>query len=245
MNLSLLDRYREINNTNDRILLQSLSQQENEIIQAKGHNYLIDLNSWLVLLNGRPEIGLYEAAFKEYHFALIFISQGFYRQGYNSLRFFIEHTLAALFFSSRELEFRLWKLGQQDIYWSNILDQEQGFFSLKYFNAFAPFLIDERLVYRNLAKDLYRGCSEFIHGNYSTYRILPESLKYNETIFKEWHDKAEQARQLIIFSLSVRFLGELSNDEKVSLESSVMEQIGHLKSVEQLFQMREEATMNG
>ena len=140
---------------------------------------------------------------------------------------------------------RLWKLGKQDIYWNNIIDEEQGFFSKKYFTAFAPFLIEEILFFREMARKLYRECSEFIHGNYSTYKVLPESLRYEEAVFRDWHEKAETARLLVVFSLCVRYLGELSNDDKRILEICIMDHIGHVKSIEQLFQVYKEGIVNG
>lgn len=242
--MSMARTYYEINDRNNKILIESFKSQDNEKLQANGHDFLVDLDNWIKVLSNRPEQNLYEVAFKEYQYALIFVSQGFYRQAYSSLRFFVEHTHAALFFSSREMELRLWKLGQQDILWSTIVDEEQGFFSKKFFRAFSPFLLDEMPYFRDVAKKLYRECSEFIHGNFSTYNVLPENLEYNEAVFKEWHTKAETSRLLIVFSLCARYLGDISYDDKSSLEICIMDYIGYVKSIEEMFQMKEGVVSN-
>ncbi|BFT76141.1 hypothetical protein [Paenibacillus sp. P36] len=209
-------------------------------IHAQNHNFLNDLHEWLEVLKDRPEFELYNMAFKEYSQGLINISQGSYRQAYNSLRFFIEHSLAAVYFSFRELDLRLWMCGQQDIYWSTITDENNGIFSKSYFTAFSPPLIEESPLFLQLAKKLYRECSEYTHGNYVTAKILPPTLAFSDSSFRDWHEKAETASMLVVFSLCSRYFSFFGPDAKVRLETSIMEHIGHISFIRDSFQTPQE-----
>jgi hypothetical protein len=236
--------YLGINNHCKEIVNRSF-MDENQGLHSQNHAFTTDLNEWIEVLKNRPEIELYDMAFREYQYGLIAVSQGLYRHAFNSLRFFIEHTLAGVYFSFREMDLRLWMLGQQDIYWSNITDENNGIFSSNYFHAFAPLLINESSFFWQLAKNIYRECSEFTHGNYITRKILPGGLEYNENIFRDFHDKAETARLLIVFSLSARYLNFLDVDSKGRLESNIMEHIGHMSSIQDTFQVSKGAVVSG
>jgi len=230
------EHYLEIISHCKDIVNRSFTEGRNEI-HAQNHNFLNDLHEWLEVLKDRPEFELYEMAFKEYSQGLINISQGFYRQAYNSLRFFIEHSLAAIYFSFRELELRLWMCGQQDIYWSTITDENNGIYSKNYFTAFSPPLLDESSLFLQLAKKLYRECSEYTHGNYVTAKILPSTLEFSDSSFRDWHEKAETASMLVVFSLYSRYFNILRSDAKARLETSIMEHIGHVSFIRDSFQI--------
>ncbi|MCQ4088250.1 hypothetical protein [Saccharibacillus sp. JS10] len=221
--------YNDIAKKNLEIMQLTLSDTKNSSIQGDNHSFLNDLSKWADILEGRLENEIYKTAFKEYQYCLIFALQGYYRQAYNSLRFFIEHTHAGLYFSVRELELRQWIDGKRDIYWNNILDENTGFFSTDFFKVFAPDFIEELSSYKTLAKLLYRECSEFIHGNYSTYSAVPNTLYYDENTFKTFSKKVNSSINLITFSLTSRYLNVLNDKQKSELESSILDRIGHIK----------------
>lgn len=235
------EHYLAINGHCKDIVDKSFAEERSEI-HARNHNFLNDLNEWLEVLKDRPEFELYNMAFREYSQGLINISQGYYRQAYNSLRFFIEHSLAAIYFSFRELDLRLWMCGQQDIYWSTITDENNGIYSKNYFTAFSPSLLDESSLFLQLAKKVYRECSEYTHGNYATIKILPSTLEFSDSIFRDWHEKAETANMLVIFSLCSRYFSFLRPDAKARLEASIMEHIGHISFIRDSFQSPQEVS---
>jgi len=208
---------------------------DRQVLFAKNHAFINDLNEWVEVLNKRPEQELFKMAFYEYQYSLIFVSQGMYRQAFNSLRFFIEHSSAALYFSYREMDLRLWMIGQQDIYWNTIIDQNNGIFSSNYFKAFSPLLIDESVIFGQIAKQLYRECSEFTHGNYSTIRVLPITYEFNEVLLRNFHEKMETAKMLVTFSLCARYLNFLEVESQRRLEATIMEHVGHIEGIRESF----------
>lgn len=236
--------YLEVNRLCKEIIDKSFTEDFQSLL-AQNHSFISDLNEWINVLKNQPEIVLYEIAFREYQYSLILVSQGFYRQAFSSLRFFIEHSLAALYFSTREMDLRLWMRGQQDIYWSNITDEQNGIFSSNYFNAFSPNLIDESSLFSQIARKIYRECSEYIHGNYLTSQTLPINLEFNETLFRDFQEKMETARVLVVFCLSARYLNFLDQESKRILESNIMDHVGHIIGIQESFHERREEVLGG
>ncbi|OWV35172.1 hypothetical protein CE489_20020 [Bacillus spizizenii] len=231
--------YLEISNKSKDIVNQSFLGDNYQLLSTN-HSFITDLEVWLEALNNRPEIELYEIAFREYQFSLIQVSQGFYRQSFNALRFFIEHTLAGIYFSFQELDLRLWKLGEKDINWSNIINEDNGIFSKGFFKAFSPMLIGESITYSDISKKIYRECSEYVHGNYVTREKLSTKLEFNQNSFEIFNEKAKIARTLIVFSLCARYLDCIDHGMKARLESSIMDHVGNIKGIQTSFQVQKE-----
>lgn len=127
-------------------------------------------------------------------------------------------------------------LGRQDIYWQNIIDIDKGIFSKSFVEAFCPELTEEVSVYREMARTVYRECSEYTHGNFRTHRYLPEKLEFNKIVFEAWHDIAETARIVILFAFCVRYLFFLDRAKKATIEPSVMEHLGHVIPIRAYFE---------
>ncbi|MFI8651568.1 hypothetical protein KZA05_04525 [Bacillus amyloliquefaciens] len=229
------DIYKDLNYKCQKILLESFSE-DNAGLQSKSHSFLSDLQNWIEIIDNRPEADIIKNAQLEYQYSLLAIVQGQYRQAYMALRLFMEQILAAVYFSSNEFELRLWKQGNRDIFWAEITDDEKGIFSKKFVQAFFPPLVEEQNIFLQMAKNIYRECSEFCHGNYHTQVTLNKSLAFNKETFEDWHAKAECARMIILYAFSVRyfeFLGLQQKQEKV--EASIMEYLGHLTSVQSFY----------
>lgn len=234
--ITCADYYLEIIDTHKRIARQTL---ENDVtgLHANNHSFIKDFSDWINILSDRPEIVLLKASGREYQHGLISVINGQYRQAFNSLRFFIEHSLAAIYFSANELQLRLWLKGQQDIFWSNIVDPDQGIFSKRFVGAFCESLTEYASGYNTLTKGLYRECSEYTHGNYITQDKLPINLEYNEQIFNDWHDKAETAQLIIIFALCFRYITSINRDSKCNIEASVIDRFEHIPVIQALLEM--------
>lgn len=210
-------------------------------LQSQGHSFLLDFSNWIDFLKPRLETVLLKSAIKEYQFGLLAVAQGQYRHAYLALRFFLEQTLAAIHFSAKELELRQWMNGEIDIYWENIMSEDNGIFSKCFVNVFCPELIEEVGIYKGLARVVYRGCSEFIHGNYNTHDRLPETLEYRKAIYEDWHEKADAARVIVTFALCLRYLILIDDKaKKARMESAIMEYIGHIHAIQELYNKHEE-----
>lgn len=229
------DIYKDLNYKCQEILLKSFSE-DNAGLQSKSHSFLSDLQDWIEIIDSRPEADIIKNAHLEYQYSLLAIVQGQYRQAYMALRLFLEQILAAVYFSANEFQLRLWKQGNRDIFWAEIIDTEKGIFSKKFVEVFFPPLIEEQNVFLQMAKNIYRECSEFAHGNYHTHATLNKSLAFSKEIFEDWHEKAESARMVILYVLSIRYFELLEIQQKQEVvEASVMEYLGHLSSVQSFY----------
>lgn len=227
--------YKSLNYNCQEILLKSFSE-DSEGLQSKSHSFLADLQNWIEIINNRPEADIVKNAQLEYQYSLLAIVQGQYRQAYMALRLFLEQTLAAVYFSTNEFQLRLWKQGNRDIHWAEIVDTEKGIFSKQFVEAFFPPLVEEKAVFLQMAKNIYRECSEFTHGNYHTHTALNKGLTFSQEIFEDWHEKAENARMVISYVLSIRYFEMLELQQKQEVvEGSVMDYLGHLSSVQTFY----------
>lgn len=208
-------------------------------IHSKSHNYIGDLSLWIAVLEQRPEVILLKSALKEYQFGLIAVTLGLYRQAFMALRLFVEQSFAAVHFSGNEFQLRLWMQGQQDIFWQSLIDHDNGIFSKKFVGAFNPQLVEESFVYREMARTVYRECSEFSHGNFITQVTLPEKLEFSKDIFEGWHDKAETACLVVMFGLCVRYLCFFDAGQRTSVESSIMEHLGYVSTIRAFYDVQE------
>ncbi len=202
---------------------------------ASNHNYFIDLEKWLGTLASRPENYVLRAALREYQFALLTILQGHYRQAFMALRLFLELALSTVYFSANEFKMRMWLRGEQDIIWNTLIDAEQGVFSKNFVRAFFEELAEETAEYRSIAGKLYRECSEYVHGSAYTHDTLPDALRFDETIFRDWNEKVVNVRLVISFAFSSRYLIFLDKDALRLLESVVISELGHIPAIRNRF----------
>ncbi|MDO3409736.1 hypothetical protein QWJ34_08170 [Saccharibacillus sp. CPCC 101409] len=222
-------------NRNFNEIINKTSDFDTKSLQAHSHAFLEDLDKWMNLLETRSENKMFKVAFLEYHHGLIAVAQGQYRQAFNSLRFFLEHCLAGVYFSVNELKLKLWMIGKEDVFWNKVIDKESGIFSNDFITCFGEGFLEASDGYRILAQEVYRECSEFTHGNYRTQIYLPSSLEFNEELFLEWHDKAESIRVVITFCLCARYLNEVSSIGLYKLEAMISQYLGNLKYIQNYF----------
>lgn len=174
-----------------------------------------------------------ESARKELAFAEYSAASGLYRQAFASLRLFLELNCAAFHFSVNELERRRWVASRADVSWSTIVASETGVLSSQFVIEFAPTLVSAADKYALQAKECYRYCSQFIHGNHADTIRLPEKLEYSPRILSEWCDNAINSSKVILFLLFVRFRDEVDlNDGQ--LESVITSNFNHLEPVRDL-----------
>lgn len=227
--------YKELNIKCQDIILESFSQ-DIENYQAKNHNFLIEFDEWISSISSRPEVNIFKNVQLEYQFGLLAVVQGQYRQAYMALRLCLEQTLAGIYFSANEFEFRLWMDDKSDVNWSKFINNDNGVFSQQFVNVFCPPLVDESNIYLKLAKNVYRECSEFVHGNFHTQAKLENSFEFNKTLFIDWHEKAETVAILIMFVFCVRYLLTINKSSNMErLEPGILEYLGHISSIRAFF----------
>lgn len=199
------------------------------------HNYVSDLETWMTALSGRPERGMLVSAAREYQFALLAVVQGQYRQAFAALRLFLELSLGAVYFSANELKLRLWCRGEEDLVWSLIADPDSGVFSKKFARCFFEDLEGEVGRYRRIAEELYRECSEYVHGNAGTQEALPQALRFSRVTCCDWHEKDESARLIVSFALAMRYLNMVKQSDIEQLEPVVLDELKHLSAIRGFF----------
>lgn len=202
---------------------------------AASHNHLLDYDIWKIAIADRPEVKMVESAVKEYQFSLFALASGQYRHAFGGLRLFFELMLAAAQFSAHEIDYRLWSRDSKDINWSALKDLQSGIFSVNFIRAFNPDFADHGKQYQAIAENVYRECSEFVHGNAGTHATLPSDIRFQEAAFSSWHEKAATMRLVIVFAFSARYLNYVNKDATDRLEALVLDVLGTLPVVQSIF----------
>lgn len=199
------------------------------------HNYLLDYDAMKMAISSRPEAAVFDFAVKEYQYAMFALVSGQYRHAFVGLRIFFELMLATVQFSAHEIDYRMWAKDSKDINWSGLKDSENGVFSKNFIRAFNPEFSECGSQYLAIAEAVYRECSEFVHGNAGTHAILPSEIKFQEALFRSWHDKASTMRIAVIFAFSARYLTYISKEAVDQMEPIIMDALGNLPPVQAIF----------
>lgn len=221
--MGVIEYYKTIGSTAINILDESLANEDIDLLSSN-HLFISDFSSWLDVLEDRPEISIFKNAIKEYQMSILSNNIGLYQQAFMGLRFFLERTLVAILFSANEIELNLWKLGERDTYWSELIDDNKGIFSDRFCKAFFPELKDEIKHFKAITIKVYRECSEYVHGNQIIIDKIPESMNYSIEIFHEWNSKADTIKRIILFSLCLRYLKGLQKEGVSKIETSLHEE---------------------
>ena len=121
------------------------------------------------------------------------------------------------------------------------MDSEKGIFAKEYINSYALDIDDSRSIeFMTIAKNVYRECSEYVHGNYDKLELLIENIEYIEENAIRYIEIFESVRYIISVSLLIRFREILNNREiLIKLESVVMDNLGTLPEVQAFFDEQE------
>lgn len=196
-----------------------------------------DLQLWLSACGGFSGYLLVEKAQSECVNSIYMCAQGFYKEAITTLRQFLEHLLFAVLLSTNDYKYRLWQAGQCDMSWAQLMDDQNGVFGKQFLKAYAKDLNDERsMELLTITKNVYRECSEYVHGNYSKLSILSESLVYNKKHFDQYVEYFTSVQYVVCMALFVRFRDILNDHENFAkLESIIADNLGTLTEVQLLF----------
>ena len=213
------------------MILRTSVSGTNEPKIAQSHQFAQEMELWTTVLQSRRECALLKVASYEYQFALLALTQGHYRHAFKGLRLVLELTLQTAKLSTNEIELREWLQNKKDTVWSAIIDSQNGVFSLRFARCFFPSLEMHLASYGALAEQVYRECSECVHGNMPKHVPLPDSLTFSVDTFDLWHTKAGAVALIFHFILAMRYLLELSSSEIQSLEATLLDRVGHVQEI--------------
>lgn len=206
-------------------------------IQSRSYSFHSDFVFWIDLLrtNERKEVSLLENALRELLISQIMLTQGFYKHSFMCLRGFLEQTLFAIQLSTNELHIRQWFTNKKDVYWSSIVDVDNGLFSKSYIDAFFSNISDNAKEFFVMSKEVYRECSEFVHGNFSVNEHTL-NLEFREKTFLLWHQKVDTIQLIITFCLFVRYNELINTKELINRsEAIISEKLGYIEAIREFY----------
>ena len=224
------DLYLKINHNLQENIQASLSSSHYTLF-ANANAFIDDYGLWQKWIAEKYGIEIFSLALSEYETALLFAVQSLYKQAFSSLRAYLEHTLFGIQLTTNLLQYLNWKQDAQDVYWSQIVDLDSGLFSSNYTSAFFSELCASSKLILDLAKRVYRECSQFTHGNYSAWEVIKYPPVYDEKAFVKFLDEAESIKYIIEYSFFIRFIKEIPKEKITDFESQIRESLGHLKEV--------------
>jgi hypothetical protein len=231
--MKVTDHYKKLGQQATEIQKNSLKNKDLKLLSSN-HAFLNDFAIWLEILKDRPEGNILKNAIKEYQLALLCNNLGMYQQAFMGLRFFLERNLVAILFSAYEIELNLWKIGERDTYWAELVDKDKGLFSSKFCKAFFPELKDEIIHFSAMTVKVYRECSEYVHGNNSVIDKIPSKLEYSKDLFYEWNTKADTIKRIVLFAFCLRYLKHLKEEEIKKITDTISEEF---KSITQIIEI--------
>ena len=235
MLVDVIDYYRDLLKISNEALDAVAGEKEVNKALILSHNYLDDYGSLKSVIENRPEGVVFNLAIKEYQFSLYALVCGQYRYAFAGLRLFFELALAAIHFSAHEISYRNWEKGCHDINWGALKDEQSGVLSLNFIRAFNPSFSSFSKQYLAIATAVYRECSEFVHGNVRTHTIIPSELVFKKDVFLSWFEKSSVIRLVVVFAFSARYLNYISNEHMNEIESIILDLLGDLQPVRDIF----------
>ena len=204
---------------------------ENLKLHANASCFLEDMYTVLNSIHEFYAKEIYYEALENYKYFLLFWGMGAYKHAYTMLRSYYELFMFGIYMSTDEYQFRLWKSGERDLYWAEIVDVDKGLFSRNYVKMFCPELIDYVDAYRNLACLSYRECSEFIHNNYKTFGF-DSDIKFNNTIYNNINEKLMTINKVISYCFFIRHWDTYKNIVNKSIVDDLfVDQLQEIKQI--------------
>lgn len=224
-----------IEKTKENIIVAKDSIHSTEIDQCL--NFSADLQIWIEVIKDFSNIELVNESYVECKKSILLCVQGFYKESIFTLRQFLEHMLFAIKLSTDDYKYKLWVHGQLDMSWTSIVDREDGVFGKRYIKLYAGDLYEERsMELTTIAKNVYRECSEFVHGNYGKISDLSNEVIYDEKLLEQYLGYFSSIQYIISMALFIRFRDQLGVKDNLSkLEQTIMDNIGMIPEIQALY----------
>jgi hypothetical protein len=213
--------------------IQSLGQMD-EI--SKCIAFTGDLQKWISKCGSFSALPLVIEAQDKCVSSIFLCAQGFYKASISSLRQCMEHMLFAVLLSTNDYQYKLWVAGQCDMSWAQTTDSNNGVFGTRFIQMYAMDLEERSTELLTLAKNTYRECSEYIHGNYGKLTMLSEKMEFEATGLRCFLDYFDNVRYLICMALLIRFRHVLDDKDVVQeLEPVIMGNLQTLPEVQDIY----------
>ena len=118
--------------------------------------------------------------------------------------------------------------------WSSLIDEKTGIFSKDFCKVFFLELTGEVNTYRALLDNVYSDCSAFVHGEKETHIGQDSTRGFNRELAGKCVSLRENAHDGLLFGFLMRFLKELNDDEKRTIESSARAKFSQFAQVRDL-----------
>ena len=223
------DYYKRLQERTATIMDETFADDQGGLHSSR-YSFVLDLEKWLDVLEQRPEIQVYKIAIREYQYSLFAAVSGLYRQAFMSLRLFLEMVAFGIDCSANELKLRRWMRGEVDVHWLKLSDSDSGILSSNFTRAFFEELDELAPQYATIARTIYRECSEYVHGNYSTQQGLT-TLEFDHDLFLKWENRADSAKLVVSFLFCIRYLKSLDETQKNTLEMAIIDSVGHIAQI--------------
>ena len=158
---------------------------------------------------------------------------GSYKHAFSSLRSALEYFYSSILFSTEEVKYRHWRGGEDDLSWAAVMEPERGVFSPRFFTAFAPELGHKANEFSELARKLYRECSEYVHSNPKKVTNSTLTYEYDEALSLSFLEKISVAKTLFVFQFVVLYFEHLPVPE---LEETILDEFGQMDEVRQKYE---------
>lgn len=196
-----------------------------------------DLNTWISYCSILKDWPLVKEAQDECLRSIIMCTQGFYKEAIIALRQCLEHMLFAILLSTNDYRYRLWQRGQCDMSWTQIVDDQNGVFGRQFISTYAKDIDAGRSIeLLTIAKNVYRECSEFVHGNYEKLNTLAKHIEFSEEAIEKYAEYFLSIQYIISWSLLIRFHDVIKEPQNLAvLESILMEYLGTQPEIQVLY----------
>lgn len=201
-------------------------------------SYAEDISIWVSRIEALENNILVAKSLDECKNSLLMSVQGYYKEAIFSLRQFYEHILFAVYLSTSDLKYRLWKKGQYDMSWATITATDTGIFSSQFIRCYADdFIIDRSADLIEEAMVIYRDCSEFVHGNYKKIEHIQAGLPYDACLLEKYLEYFSRIEYIVAIAVFIRFRELLDIDQKffLDLEPIILQHLGTLPEVQRLY----------
>lgn len=154
---------------------------------------------------------LYQTICLKFETASYLATIGLYEQAMSTLRMGFELYFATINFSFDTLYLREWINGKRDVFWSQIVDIENGILSKRFCDAFLPEAKSSVEAFNSDARNVYRVLSEYIHNGYDLSQRENLKIEYSQLKFDLFIQRFSQCSTIIKYASVVRYFKDFSD----------------------------------
>lgn len=227
------------------LAINDIAKKNIELLETSGNidkigkciTFVDDLSLWISKCDEFSDYLLVKKSQTEFTNSIFMCTQGFYKEAITTIRQCLEHMLFAIMLSTSDYHYRQWRAGQYDMSWAQIMDANSGVFGKQFISLYNTDLGEDKSIELiAIAKNVYRECSEFVHGNFEKLKILVDTLTYNETMFQMYINYFSSIQYVLSMALFIRFRDILNNRDVLrELEHVLIENLGSLPEIQDLY----------